>query len=88
MKALPAAKSYAIKDACEHIGKLFGRDLNRTDTLVHSMTYENPDNADLVELFELKKENMSKEEIEDAERIINNKEVNSYKKLYTKLQSL
>lgn len=31
MKALPAAKSYAIKDAAEHIGKLFGRDLNRKD---------------------------------------------------------
>lgn len=33
MKALPAAKSYAIKDAAEHIGKLFGRDLNRKDTM-------------------------------------------------------
>jgi len=31
--ALPAAKSYAIKDAAEHIGKLFGRDLNRKDVL-------------------------------------------------------
>lgn len=31
MKALPAAKSYAIKDACEHLGKLFGRDLTRKD---------------------------------------------------------
>jgi hypothetical protein len=31
MMALPMAKSYAIKDACEHIGRLFGRDLNRKD---------------------------------------------------------
>jgi len=31
MKALPAAKSYAIKNACAHIGVLFGRDLNRDD---------------------------------------------------------
>jgi len=31
MKALPAAKSYAIKDAANHLGKLFGRDLNRKD---------------------------------------------------------
>lgn len=30
---LPAAKSYAIKDACEHLGKLFGRDVNRADTM-------------------------------------------------------
>jgi len=29
--ALPAAKSYAIKDAAECIGKLFGKDLNRSD---------------------------------------------------------
>lgn len=88
MKALPAAKSYAIKDACEHIGKIFGRDLNRPDTLAHTMTYENPDNADLVELFELKRENMSAEDIADAERIINNKETNSYKKLFNKFQSI
>ncbi len=33
MKGLPAAKSYAIKDAADHLGKLFGRDLNRKDTL-------------------------------------------------------
>jgi len=32
-KAAPAAKSYAIKDAAEHIGKLFGRDLNKWDTV-------------------------------------------------------
>lgn len=32
--ALPAAKSYAIKDAAEHIGKLFGRDISREDTVL------------------------------------------------------
>lgn len=31
--ALPIAKSIAIKDACDHFGKLFGCDLNRRDTL-------------------------------------------------------
>lgn len=31
----PAAKSYAVKDAAEQIGKLFGRDLNRAETLVY-----------------------------------------------------
>lgn len=29
--ALPSAKTYAIKDAVEHIGVIFGRDLNRQD---------------------------------------------------------
>lgn len=33
MMALPMAKSYAIKDATDHLGKLFGRDLNRKDTM-------------------------------------------------------
>lgn len=29
--ALPIAKSLAVKDACDHLGKVFGRDLNRKD---------------------------------------------------------
>ena len=33
MIGLPAAESYAIKDAAEKLGKLFGKDLNRKDTL-------------------------------------------------------
>jgi len=39
MKALPAAKSYAIKDAAEHLGKLFGRDLTRNDYVEFKPTY-------------------------------------------------
>ena len=31
--ALPAAKSYALKDAAEHLGVLFGRDINRKETI-------------------------------------------------------
>jgi hypothetical protein len=31
--AYPAAKTVAIKDACDHFGKLFGCDLNRKDTM-------------------------------------------------------
>jgi len=33
MKAAPAAESYAIKDAAEKIGKIFGKDLNRKDEI-------------------------------------------------------
>ena len=33
MKGLPSAKSFAIKDACEHFGRLFGKDLNRESSL-------------------------------------------------------
>lgn len=39
MLALPAAKSFAMKDAAEHIGKVFGRDLNRKDTMAFSPSY-------------------------------------------------
>lgn len=31
--AFPIAKTLAIKDACDHFGKVFGCDLNRKDTL-------------------------------------------------------
>lgn len=39
-KAVPAAKSYAIKDAAECLGKLFGKDLGRADEI----GYQNLDN--------------------------------------------
>lgn len=41
----PAAKSFAIKDAAEHLGKLFGRDLNRKDAVAYTNLYavEEPD---------------------------------------------
>lgn len=35
----PAAKSYAIKDAAEHLGKIFGRDLNRKDVIAYNNIY-------------------------------------------------
>lgn len=48
MKGLPAAKSYAIKDAAEHIGKIFGRDLNRKDTIAFSGSYGDSEEAVVV----------------------------------------
>lgn len=43
MMALPMAVSYAIKDACDHIGKLFGRDLNRKDQEEFEGKYSKPE---------------------------------------------
>ena len=40
--ALPAAKFYAIKDACELLGKLFGKDLNRNNSIEFAMGYNIP----------------------------------------------
>lgn len=44
----PAAKSFAIKDAAEHLGKLFGRDLNRKDTVAYKSLYGNASDEDWV----------------------------------------
>lgn len=35
MKAVPAAESYAVKDAAEKIGKIFGKDMNRADQIMY-----------------------------------------------------
>lgn len=45
-KGLPAAESYALKDAAEKLGKLFGKDLNRRDAIAFSLTYSDPDESD------------------------------------------
>jgi hypothetical protein len=37
--ATPIAKSKAIKDAADHLGELFGRNLNRKDTIMFSGSY-------------------------------------------------
>lgn len=43
--AAPAAKSYAIKDAVEHLGKMFGRDINRSDTVGYEFLYGQEDKS-------------------------------------------
>jgi hypothetical protein len=48
MKALPAAKSFAIKDAADHLGKLFGRDLNRKDVIEFTGAYSKVDTSKLI----------------------------------------
>lgn len=39
MTGLPAAKSFAVKDAADHIGKIFGRDINRKQNLDFIASY-------------------------------------------------
>lgn len=41
MKAAPAAESYAVKDAAEKIGRLFGKDLNRKDVIGYDSLLDN-----------------------------------------------
>ncbi len=89
MMALPSAKSYAIKDAADHLGSLFGRDLNRKDAPAFSPTYSDPVTieSELKELLNLKKDSLSEDEIIGIERVIQTKEVNSYRKSLNVLKS-
>lgn len=85
--ALPIAKSYALKDAAHSLGKLFGKDLNRQDTIEFTGAYDLPTLEAITATFEEVKHKLTIEEIDNAQRIIDNKESNSYKKLYTYLKS-
>jgi hypothetical protein len=80
--AIPAAKAYAIKDAAEEFGKIFGRDLNRKDSFADYMSILKPDLDTLTSLLAANRAKLSPDEIENAERIINNNEVNSFSKLF------
>jgi len=54
--AFPIAKTMAIKDACDHFGKLFGCDLNRKDTIQFE-----PD----TEIIEKSREELRKEKLKE-----------------------
>ncbi len=45
--AFPIAKTLAVKDACDHFGKLFGADLNRKDTIPFQLDKELVDRVEL-----------------------------------------
>lgn len=84
--ALPAAESFAFKDACECWGKLFGKDLTRKDAISYdSLLKVKPKYDDLKEMYADKKEKISPDEQIHFERILNNREVLSYDKLRNEL---
>ena len=84
------AKSLAIKDATDHLGRLFGRDLNRREVLPYkSEEVTKSDNLqELKKLFEEVKEQMKPEDTIYVERIIKHEETNSYKKAIIKLKQI
>lgn len=88
MKAAPAAESYAIKDAAEKFGIIFGGNLMK-DQIPFAPTYDKGiDYDDLVELYELKKDALQGQDAIDAERVITTQDKSSYNKLHRKLQAL
>lgn len=81
MMSLPMAKSYAIKDACDHFGKLFGRDLNRKETMgfgVDKNLDKESEYTDLVALFELKQNYIPANDFDEIKKVIENKKLKSY----------
>jgi len=94
MMALPAAESYALKDAAEKLGDLFGRNLNRKDTIAFkaSRTDESFTLERLKEIYEEKSKIIpsviAPEEDMNFQRIIDCKEESSYKKAILILKKL
>lgn len=91
MMALPIAKSVAIKDACDHFGDLFGANLNRKDVLVFTPDKNLDSDSlldELTELYKERKDLLPPDEVENFERIIQNKEATSFKKAITLLKKI
>lgn len=91
MMALPMAKSYAIKDCADHFGKLFGRDLNRKDTMGFGTDKNlDPDQKlnELKQLFEDLKDIIPANEFDNVNRVIDSRETSSYDKIIKFLKEL
>lgn len=59
MKGLPSAESYAIKDAAEKFGRIFGKDINRSNSIEFTGSYSPTDaamNAEKTEVVPLDEE--------------------------------
>lgn len=63
MKAAPAAESYAIKDAAEKFGKLFGKDLTRKNQISYNNLLKTPVNKEEERVAQLIKNAASKTEL-------------------------
>ena len=89
--AYPLAKTVAIKDACDHLGELFGANLNRRDLVSFEQA---KDEVSFIaggweyvsELLTEKAELLNEKELAYAQRIVQNREKTSYKKLATFLE--
>lgn len=91
MMALPMAKSYAIKDACDHFGKLFGRDLNRKEVMgfgVDKNLDKESEHNDLVALFESKQDFIPAEDFDGYKNVIEKKQIKAYPRTKTYLENI
>lgn len=91
MMSLPMAKSYAIKDACDHFGKLFGRDLNRKETMGFGVDKSLDKDAEynaLVSLFDQKLDFIPANDFDDVKSVIEKKQVKAYTRIKTYLENI
>jgi len=91
MKALPAAKSYAFKDAAENFGKVFGKDLGRKDAIGYDMLMKPSTVHDwgaLVELHDIKAHSIPEHERKGIRQVIDTSNEKEYKKTFNYLTKL
>ena len=90
--AVPLAKTFAVKDACDHIGNIFGANLNRLDVITFNKDEGIDKTAEMEhkvkELFMVHQDNLNPADVAHIERIIRNKESLSYKKVIDKLNAI
>ena len=85
--ATPSAKSYAIKDAAEQFGEIFGRSVSRKDVMDYTSLLVATE-SDIVQLFNEKQELLAPEDRAAIKHIIDTKEEISYQKAFNKLRKL
>lgn len=89
--SLPKAVSFAISDATDHLGKLFGRDLNRDKQMAFAVDKNLDIDSvynEICNLFESKKDIIPSKEFTNIQRVIDNEEKTSYNKILKILKSL
>lgn len=90
--AAPASESYAIKDAAEKIGRLFGADINRAEQIsMEGFSKQNDPDAQLAEIMALLAEKetlLTPENLKGIQKIIADKDTAQYKKVLKHLKTL
>ena len=87
MKALPAAESYAVKDAAEKLGVLFGKDLNRKETMAYEASFTEVNEKMLYELLEEKADKLTPTEYKQASDVLSNNQTKDFQRLHKLLIS-
>lgn len=86
--SLPKSKSNGVKNASLGLGKLFGSDLNRNDTIVKDINPNDKKLNQLIELYNEKKEKIPFDDQLFYDDVIEKKESIDYDKLIKELKNI